>query len=67
MILLKKYSICPLESKVSNFKEILEKTYKECPEFTKYSDEDFKIISKEEFIEELENNYNKIHFNKVYI
>lgn len=65
--IIKKYNIYPLESRVSNFKEILEKTYKECPELTRYSDKDFKIISKEEFIEKLEDSYNKIHFNKVCI
>ena len=62
--IIKKYSIYPLESGVSSFKEILEKTYKEYPQFTRYFDEDFKIISKKEFIEKLENNYNKIHFTK---
>lgn len=65
--IVKKYSIDPLESTASNFKEILENTYKECPELTRYFDKDFKIISKEEFIEKLENSYNKIHFNKVCI
>ena len=62
--IIKKYGIYPLESGAPNFKEILEETYKECPEFTRYFDKDFKIISKEEFIEKLEDNYNKIHFNK---
>ena len=66
--ILKKYSIYPLESGVSNFKEILEETYKEYPELTRYFDKDFKIISKEEFIEKLENSYNnRIRFNKVCI
>ena len=65
--IIKKYSINPLEAGVPNFKEILEETYKEYPHLTRYFDEDFKIISKEEFIEELENNYNKTHFAKEYI
>lgn len=56
--IIRKYSIYPLESKVSNFKEILEKTYNECPELTRYFDKDFNIISKKEFIKKLENNYN---------
>jgi hypothetical protein len=66
--IIKKYSIYPLESGISNFKEILEETYKEYPEFTRHFDKDFNIISKEEFIEKLENSYNnRIKFNKVYI
>ena len=52
-----KHGIIPMKSSVDNFKELLEETYKEYPELTRYKEEDFEIKDKEEFLKSINNKH----------
>jgi protein-arginine kinase len=50
-----KHGIIPMKSRVDNYKKLLEETYKEYPELTRYKEEDFEIKDKEEFLKSINN------------
>ena len=50
-----KHGILPMKSSVDNFKELLEETYKEYPELTRYTDEAFDIKDRETFLKSFNN------------
>ena len=50
-----KHGIIPMKSSVDNYKELLEETYKEYPELTRYTDEDFEIKDGETFLKSFNN------------
>ena len=50
-----KHGIIPMKASVDNYKELLEETYKEYPELTRYTDEDFEIKDGETFLKSLNN------------
>lgn len=47
--------IFPMKSGVDNYKELLEKAYKEYPELTRYTDEEFEIKDRKEFLKSFNN------------